>query len=181
MMFKLIGMAVGVGLVLCTGIILFDAPKTQQLDSFEQPEHPEPIIQTIKDDMPDATNLDNQQAVLINAATQALQQAESTLQQSSLDVSSINDQEQQIELSFDQQPEPNETEKQQYLFWKPFASQGSANGFAKRLTEQTGIEMSVISIKYNQHSVSFSYADDDEKQRMISTINEKTGLNLGEI
>ncbi len=170
-MFKLIGMAVGVGLVLCLGIAIFGSSKTKATRTSTILEQPIVEQETVTNEIsvpdiePDQETVE-QEPVAPDTPDEEIQLAESETE------ATEQDQTQPLPIS--------QLEKHQYVFWKPFTTQASAYGFAQRLTQQTGVEMSVISHKFNSHSVSFYYDNENDKHRILTIIKEKTGLDLGD-
>ena len=67
-------------------------------------------------------------------------------------------------------------------FWKPFHREHSANGFAARLREVTGLDIDVKKQTQGQYIIGFRYTDEAERQRNIDIIENRTGLklNIGE-
>lgn len=65
-----------------------------------------------------------------------------------------------------------------YLFWSPFRSEWSAQGFAGRLTSATQVPVEVINAGPGQYRVAFSYRDETERLAQIMRIETITGLKL---
>lgn len=64
------------------------------------------------------------------------------------------------------------------VFWKPFHSHYSASGFARRMTDATGIQVHVLPADRHQYRVAFNYLDEDDRATKISVIESITGLEL---
>lgn len=174
-MFKLIGMAVGVGLVFCAGIAILGsskAPKQLQTEPVHQ------SVSSVKAEEPPVESASEQikdpETRMPDELNNALQEIEHSMETAQ---SEIDDSEELIAID---ETETEGQAKQQFVFWQPFTTQASAFGFAQRLTQQTGVEMSVISHKFNSHSVLFYYADENEKNRILELIKTTTGLDLGD-
>ncbi len=71
-----------------------------------------------------------------------------------------------------------ETSLAWHIIWPPFKSHRSAQGFANRLSQQTGIELSVLEDSAGEFSVNFSYQDEADKQALLTLIKDKTGLEV---
>ena len=65
-----------------------------------------------------------------------------------------------------------------HVFWRPFRSRLSAEGFARRVGVMTGLEVRVTEQTPGEFSVAFPYSDDQEKWLNIGTIELATGLTL---
>lgn len=64
------------------------------------------------------------------------------------------------------------------VFWKPFSNSLSANGFAQRISEITGLDIEVARESANTYFIQFPYRDEEERQRHIELIEDRTGLKL---
>jgi len=65
-----------------------------------------------------------------------------------------------------------------YLFWSPFRSAWSAQGFAGRLTSATQVPVEVVNAGPGEYRVAFSYQDETERLAQIMRIESITGLKL---
>jgi len=65
-----------------------------------------------------------------------------------------------------------------YLFWSPFRSAWSAQGFAGRLTSATQVPVEVVNAGPGEFRVAFSYQDETERLAQIMRIESITGLKL---
>ena len=65
-----------------------------------------------------------------------------------------------------------------YLFWSPFRSEWSAQGFAGRLSSATQVPVEVVSTGPGKYRVAFSYQDETERLARIERIETITGLKL---
>jgi len=65
-----------------------------------------------------------------------------------------------------------------YLFWSPFRSLWSAQGFAGRLTSATQVPVEVVTTAPGKYRVAFSYQDETERLARIGRIETITGLKL---
>ena len=72
--------------------------------------------------------------------------------------------------------EPAEVSR--YLVWSPFRSEWAAKGFARRLTLATEVPVEVINEGPENYQVVFRYRDDDERQALVTQIENVTGLEL---
>jgi Na+-transporting methylmalonyl-CoA/oxaloacetate decarboxylase gamma subunit len=70
------------------------------------------------------------------------------------------------------------TEVSRYLVWSPFRSEWAAKGFARRLTLATEVPMEVINEGPENFQVVFGYRDEDERQALVTQIENVTGLEL---
>ncbi len=80
-------------------------------------------------------------------------------------------------------PPPLETPPPQprwHVFWNPFRSEFSANGFAERLQQSTGMDFRVTRAGPGRYEVAFAYLDEDQRQSRLTRISAATGLHLGE-
>ena len=69
-------------------------------------------------------------------------------------------------------------EVSRYLVWSPFRSEWAAKGFARRLTLATEVPVEVINEGPGNYQVVFNYRDDDERQALVTQIENVTGLEL---
>jgi hypothetical protein len=65
-----------------------------------------------------------------------------------------------------------------HLFWSPFRSEWSAQGFARRLSSATRVPVEVVAAGTGQYRVAFSYQDETERRAHIERIETITGLQL---
>jgi hypothetical protein len=65
-----------------------------------------------------------------------------------------------------------------HLFWSPFRSEWSAQGFARRLRSATRVPVEVVAAGSGQYRVAFSYQDETERLAHIERIETITGLRL---
>ena len=65
-----------------------------------------------------------------------------------------------------------------HLFWSPFRSEWSAQGFARRLSSATRVPVEVVAAGSGQYRVAFSYQDETERRAHIERIETITGLQL---
>ena len=65
-----------------------------------------------------------------------------------------------------------------HLFWSPFRSEWSAQGFARRLRSATRVPVEVVAGGTGQYRVAFSYQDETERLAHIERIETITGLRL---
>ncbi len=63
-----------------------------------------------------------------------------------------------------------------HLFWSPFRSEWSAQGFARRLSSATQVPVEVVNAAPGQYRVAFSYQDETERLARIEQIEAITGL-----
>jgi hypothetical protein len=65
-----------------------------------------------------------------------------------------------------------------HLFWSPFRSEWSAQGFAMRLSSATRVPVEVVAAGTGRYRVAFSYQDETERLAHIERIETITGLQL---
>ncbi len=75
-------------------------------------------------------------------------------------------------------PQPVAAAPRWHSFWSPFGSRIAADGFISRLESVTGFDYRVLKIDNGVYEVAFSYADDNERDAMLSAIASATGLEL---
>ena len=68
-----------------------------------------------------------------------------------------------------------------HLFWSPFASEASAEGFAARIERLTGVVTRVTEQTEGGYVVGFAYRDVDERRMYLDLIEAGTGLDLREV
>lgn len=186
-MFKLIGMIVGAGLIILAGIAWLDAPKAkkvslqlhnemdQAIDQIAEQELITP--QTIKEKIPE---------VVQEVVEQIIEQAsppDGVISEGLLP-EEVTPEEVTPEEVLAEENTPEEgkqlatVDSPWHIFWRPFHSVKSAEGFAQRLSQQTGVKISVISNEMGEHRMTFPYIDEADKQRILQLIQEKTGLEV---
>jgi hypothetical protein len=74
--------------------------------------------------------------------------------------------------------EPAAAPTQWHAFWSPFGSRIAADGFVRRLEALTGFDYRVVKVENGVYEVAFAYADETERDTMLSTIAAATGLEL---
>ncbi|CCK80701.1 hypothetical protein [Desulfobacula toluolica] len=67
---------------------------------------------------------------------------------------------------------------EQHIFWGPFQTRTSATGFAEQMEELTGISMAVIDKGGYDFQIAFLYKNEEEKQKNIKLIEEKSHLRI---
>ncbi len=72
------------------------------------------------------------------------------------------------------------TQPRWHVFWNPFRSEFSANGFAERLQQSTGMDFRVTRAGPGRYEVAFAYLDEEQRQSRLTRISAATGLHLGE-
>jgi len=163
-MFKLIGMLVGVGLIILMGIAWVDAPQAKKVSTQLHEELDQAIDQVAAEES--IVNFPSVDIPKLPETVQSLiEQPAST---EAIEISDV--------FANTLQSERFSGDSPWHIFWKPFSSLQSAEGFASRLSKQTGIEITVISEKDGLHMASFSYQDESDKQRILEIIKQKTGL-----
>jgi hypothetical protein len=70
--------------------------------------------------------------------------------------------------------EPRRTQ----IIWSPFRSEPAANGFARRLTAVSGVDVTVSSTGNGLYFVGFDYVDDIHRNWCLGQIQARTGLDL---
>ncbi len=67
-----------------------------------------------------------------------------------------------------------------HVFWRPFRSEFSANGFAERLQQATGMDFRVMRIAPGRYEVAFAYLDEEQRRSRLAQIAAATGLAVTE-
>lgn len=67
---------------------------------------------------------------------------------------------------------------QWHSFWRPFTSEVSARGFARRLEQLTGLDFQVKRAAAGRYEVAFAHLDDAQRQAHLDRIQTVTGLQL---
>lgn len=67
-----------------------------------------------------------------------------------------------------------------HLVWNPFRSEFSANGFAERLAQATGMDFRVTRVRPGRYEVAFAYLDEEQRQSRLARISAATGLAVQE-
>lgn len=81
-----------------------------------------------------------------------------------------------MESDRDAAPVPILTElSQEQSFWVPFRSEGSARGFASKLTEQLARQFQVLRAGPGQYLVVFGYSTEAERAEVLEEIRAVTG------
>jgi hypothetical protein len=92
------------------------------------------------------------------------------------------DQDHQLDAQAEAQAEDSERQHSgdagTYLFWSPFRSAWSAQGFAQRLSSTTQVPVQVIHAGPGDYRVAFSYQDETQRMAHIERIETITGLKL---
>jgi hypothetical protein len=65
-----------------------------------------------------------------------------------------------------------------HIFWSPFRREWAANGFARRLTDATQINIDVIEVKRGSYRAAFNYQDESQRLEHMDRIESITGLQL---
>lgn len=74
---------------------------------------------------------------------------------------------------------PTDRGSRLHLFWGPFNTYGSAQGFANNLTSRvTDVDIRIIEIKPGLYMVAYPYTSEVERQGISVLIEERTGLRL---
>lgn len=166
-MFKFIGMLVGAGIILLFGTTWLDAPEAKKVSAQLDNE----LNQVRAQIVPSSVTIDEK-----TLDTEVLSKTKQEFTDTSTTV-----EEKETENKIDENSLPpvvEETDLPWHIFWKPFVSQQSAEGFSSRLTKQTGININVVTGENGKHMVNFSYMDEADKQRILQLIQEKTGLQV---
>ncbi len=66
------------------------------------------------------------------------------------------------------------------MFWRPFRSEFSADGFAERLQQATGMDFRVMRIAPGRYEVAFAYLDEEQRRSRLTQIAAATGLAVTE-
>ena len=75
-------------------------------------------------------------------------------------------------------PDPADGTGDWQVFWTPFHSEASAEGFAKHLQRGTGTEYEVIRTAPGEYRVAFWQESEDQRGERISAIEQASGLRL---
>ena len=67
-----------------------------------------------------------------------------------------------------------------HVFWRPFRSEFSANGFAERLQQATGMDFRVTRAGPGRYEVAFAYLDEEQRRSRLTQISAATGLAVVE-
>ncbi len=67
-----------------------------------------------------------------------------------------------------------------HVFWNHFRSEFSANGFAERLAQATGLDFRVLRVGSGRYEVAFAYLNERERQSRLDRIAAATGLQMVE-
>ena len=65
-----------------------------------------------------------------------------------------------------------------YVFWEPFRTHLSAQGFATRVEQMVGVSIKVIEQANTKFMIAFPYRDDAEKDEILRLIEEKTRFQI---
>ncbi len=65
-----------------------------------------------------------------------------------------------------------------HLIWSPFRTRVAAQGFARRLTRLSGVELKVAEAGPGHYRVGFDYADAGQRQSYLQRIKDSSGLTL---
>jgi len=159
-MFRLIGFIVGVGLMLLAAIAWLDAPQAKNVSAQLHRELDQAIEQIAQQEPAVLTPTENTHTMPLPVEVQALVNEVSLV----VDTPTLFD---------------NMTASESWhIFWQPFKSRQSADGFAARLSKQTGIEIAVVADETGHYRVNFSYLDESDKLRILQLIEDKTGLKV---
>lgn len=79
----------------------------------------------------------------------------------------------------ERQPNPDAT-AQTAPAWTPFHSRASARGFARHLSEKTGVEFTIFKEGPGRYEVMFEYATDAERRAIESRIASVAGSRVNE-
>ncbi len=75
-------------------------------------------------------------------------------------------------------PATPSAERRWFVFWLPFHSELSAEGFRTRLERVTGLDYRIESPTPGEYQVAFAYRDEAERQQALAAIEAATGLAL---
>jgi hypothetical protein len=64
------------------------------------------------------------------------------------------------------------------IFWGPFNTRISAQGFSKQIKKRTGLNINVIKKESFKYMVAFEYTTDEERLKFFQLIKEKARLHL---
>jgi hypothetical protein len=66
-----------------------------------------------------------------------------------------------------------------HLLWSPFRSAAAAEGFARRLSQVSGVDVRVAEAAPGRYQVGFNYRDDLQRNWYLGQIQARVGLDLG--
>ncbi len=173
-MFRLLGVIVGIGLAVWAGLAWLDPQQASQMNDqlHQQADTAIASIATAKPQIAQtvATAIEPVAPVarLIQAAseTESVEPAEGIVATAPDDLATI--------LTMPIAQEPSDWQ----VFWAPFRSRAAAEGFANRLSQQIGVELSVLSGQNGLHQVSFAYQDSADRERILALITQATGVTV---
>ena len=158
-MFKFLGMLTGGILIIIAGIAWLDAPQAKKVSS----------------------QLHNELDTVIDQVAQSsinLDKVPITKEDLPIEVQELIDSAEDVAEQDNVIDDAGNTALSWHIFWKPFRSLPSAEGFAALLSKQTGITISVVANDKKQYMVYFSHFDEEDKQRILHLIEDKTGLQV---
>lgn len=161
-MARLIGFIAGC-LITTIGVMFFNAPQAPGVAGNEQRLPDEITLDetTLSEQAPQVTDLTGKP---MEPVSDKLAAAVYTSSQASSDV----------EIG----RKPLAVEHRQTIFRQPFRSRYSADGFARRLSSETGLQISVIERAPDRYEVGFSYTSEQDLQQKKTLIESKTGLKI---
>lgn len=166
-MAKLIGFIAGC-LITTLGVMFFNPPQAPGVVADEQTR--------LKSK---AVNENGIQAVKVKQGTVA---ANNKMQQGSdmleAEAHNSNTSVHQPVAAFNAGSMPGAETQRQPILRQPFKSRYSADGFARRLSRETGVEISVIKRAPDRYEVGFSYTSEQDLQQKKTLIESKTGLKI---
>jgi len=72
-------------------------------------------------------------------------------------------------------------QEQLYLFWQPFNTRGSAQGFARLLTDKTQLPIQVVEqdqVGGRHYRVALPYADEQQRQQRLTQLQQSVRLSI---
>ncbi len=99
--------------------------------------------------------------------------------QAPISTDTANDQGEQASLDIPD-TSPATTGKHLHLLWSPFRTRTAADGFARRLSKVSGVDVRVAEASPGHYRVGFDYGDAGERDAYLQLIVGRTGLDLGD-
>lgn len=178
-MFKLIGIAIGASVVLFVALAWSNpeeakTPNVNVQDTSDQSMNP--IIEQGSQQTPEASKekvgvtdvIEDDPAVRVPVDEQSQPQDRPLTENEPLTPMDTVDPEPIVENS----------DQQWHIFWSPFSRSASAQGFAERISAETGLTINVVDENTGRFMVAFGYHDEADRQAALETIENKTGLKI---
>jgi hypothetical protein len=174
-MFRLLGVIVGIGLAVWAGLAWLDPQQASQMNDqlHQQADTAIASIATAKPQIAQTVATAIEPAAPVARLIQAASEPETIESSEEAVVATTPDDLAEV-LTIPIAQEPTDWQ----VFWAPFRSRAAAEGFANRLSQQIGVELSVLSGQNGQHQVSFAYQDEADRERIMALIEQATGVTV---